>query len=1356
MSRQSSSTGFAAVNLLCAIWALKGHGIKGESGLGKRLVPSQAASRGVAAGEVDEWINRAHTYEGSKQFDRFRFSWKKREGRTWRRMEPVFSSSEQFREAIRDIVIYSLAGEPVTKVISHIREGLVRGCALDERGIRLLSKGLNLRERMKEGGLPFRDSEAHEFVEEIVCIIAEASGNRPSGWKRDSRYAPYSMAIKRGSNNYAIMDESQDDLMPYAVASALSALYGGELGWEGGSSKEVVERVFADGPDGANGAQSRSAGPSSDPIKEALPQYLGKRIAAALARRTGSEILAETCRLDNEGAFRGRCEAYLDGLVAAFFVPDEVVEVVGRVFDGEMSWRDALSALVEMALEWARGWADTFSMLDNDYQISPAEALPKRVYGRDDIVGKVVETIQRARRRGAPLGSRIALIGTPGSGRRTIALASARRALEKRLVDIVLEVRFVANPSQTLENLRFIDEKGLIDGRRRREENLKKLKELPPRTLVIISGVAANPASSGDSDEWAEGWDLLTRVGMADLIVTTEETASGESLGRRFVAFSVEPLEEDDLVSIYLEISKRGENTPAIRSRIQEGVDVSEVVAQARADGSPLNASTGMTPFNPDSLRGNGGEMTTELRAMIIAALLPEEPSAEAVDVLLSERTVEGLVSRGWIDEEACLRTGKLREAYRRYCAESLNAVEWEGLCRAIARALDDDLARRVSNIADADPKARATFHNEASCAVSILEALAKIASAREGAPVQHGCYLDLLGKEAKWLGVLSETRRELGVRERRLEALVSLGEERPFDEVASESLRIATLRGKLGEYESAIEECDKMIAAALHMEGKRRLRASDVLLSAMAMLSDGRLLPGELLALVRALRVRGYVCHDLWEENGSRALGPELEKAIKDKRASFELGKRLDEKTRLVEQARTLVTLAYSYYFGGDAEAAIGNAEAAVKTFRVLAKDGGRDERLELASAINSLGFFLSPETKRVGQSVGDLERALRLKDEALRIRMAYLSKVDMDLARSHNNVAISLRDLGRLVEAREHVAKAEGILGIRAVPGESGHTLVIENRIKIEKLLTQRNCLDQIICSRLRGHQGTCSIFAEDEAGGRVVSLRYVQHGSDATIADTVEEDDCEEDVFESGSTIKVFIDAVIQLLISRGEIDEGQMVEYLEEDRVGGSGILKTAEPGGSYRLGDVITWMVAASDNIATNMVIRILGTDRINRLIRELGFNRTKVLHKLDFPRRHDFGVTTAKELGGLLLMLLRGGGMMPGPAAEAVLAHLSKQQSSSILAAGIPPYLINTCDRSESFVSVLSKSGTMNAVRADAGIVKAPWGAYVAVLMAKDFPERMEYADHPSVLALRGVSAFLFDYFATSVLSDIG
>jgi len=103
---------------------------------------------------------------------------------------------------------------------------------------------------------------------------------------------------------------------------------------------------------------------------------------------------------------------------------------------------------------------------------------------------------------------------------------------------------------------------------------------------------------------------------------------------------------------------------------------------------------------------------------------------------------------------------------------------------------------------------------------------------------------------------------------------------------------------------------------------------------------------------------------------------------------------------------------------------------------------------------------------------------------------------------------------------------------------------------------------------------------------------------------------------EVFQSASLIKIPILLSILLANHKGEIDILQQITITSENKVGGSGVLQTLSNGLTLSVKDLMTLMIIVSDNIATNLLIDLLGMEAINTAFKELGLKQTKLNRKM--------------------------------------------------------------------------------------------------------------------------------------------
>ena len=218
---------------------------------------------------------------------------------------------------------------------------------------------------------------------------------------------------------------------------------------------------------------------------------------------------------------------------------------------------------------------------------------------------------------------------------------------------------------------------------------------------------------------------------------------------------------------------------------------------------------------------------------------------------------------------------------------------------------------------------------------------------------------------------------------------------------------------------------------------------------------------------------------------------------------------------------------------------------------------------------------------------------------------------------------------------------------------------------------------------------------------------------------------------ETFPLASTIKL---AILYELFKQA--DEGRLklddVRPLDRKHaVGGSGILiELTTPAMSLR--DYAVLMVIVSDNTATNLLIETVGMQNVTKRMDGLGMPGLKLRRRMidaAAALRGDENVGSPADLARLLEIIHRSEGLKK-ESSEGILAILKKRKPSA-LRDGVP-----------ASIPVANKTGTLEGVAADAGIVYLPEHPYV-------FVATTTYLENNAAgqAAIRAASEAAFDYF---------
>ena len=251
-----------------------------------------------------------------------------------------------------------------------------------------------------------------------------------------------------------------------------------------------------------------------------------------------------------------------------------------------------------------------------------------------------------------------------------------------------------------------------------------------------------------------------------------------------------------------------------------------------------------------------------------------------------------------------------------------------------------------------------------------------------------------------------------------------------------------------------------------------------------------------------------------------------------------------------------------------------------------------------------------------------------------------------------------------------------------------------------------------------------------------------------------------------FPTASVVKVPVLVEVFAQAAAGHLDLDRRILLRDEDRVGGSGVLQHLGPGLEPRVRDLAELMIGVSDNTATNMLIDLVGVDAVNDRLRSLGLERTTLAGKLglSYPLQdaplapvvypaaptNRGSVTTPDEMCRLFELLWRGE-VVDRDASRAMIRILEHQIFME-LARYLPlDDLTEEQGLVASAVRIASKSGSINGVRNDVGLLTArtPNGTrtYIVSAFTKDVQDgRLWTAENVALLAIGEVSRLAYRY----------
>ncbi|HKQ05116.1 MAG TPA: serine hydrolase [Blastocatellia bacterium] len=235
-------------------------------------------------------------------------------------------------------------------------------------------------------------------------------------------------------------------------------------------------------------------------------------------------------------------------------------------------------------------------------------------------------------------------------------------------------------------------------------------------------------------------------------------------------------------------------------------------------------------------------------------------------------------------------------------------------------------------------------------------------------------------------------------------------------------------------------------------------------------------------------------------------------------------------------------------------------------------------------------------------------------------------------------------------------------------------------------------------------------------------------------------------------TASTIKVAVMVEAFARVAEGKAKWSDEVVLTTAKKVGGSGILQELSDGLRLNLRDAVTLMMTLSDNTATNLVLDALTTDAVNARMESLGLHQTRVLRKVfgggisragEDPalKPYGLGVTTPHEMVTLLEKLERGE-VVSREASKEMLALMKREQ----VHAGI--------GRTLNGVEMATKSGALDQLRSNVGIIYSKRGRIAMAITCDDMPEADWTEDNAGLLMLSRLSLILMDGLGQSPANE--
>lgn len=159
--------------------------------------------------------------------------------------------------------------------------------------------------------------------------------------------------------------------------------------------------------------------------------------------------------------------------------------------------------------------------------------------------------------------------------------------------------------------------------------------------------------------------------------------------------------------------------------------------------------------------------------------------------------------------------------------------------------------------------------------------------------------------------------------------------------------------------------------------------------------------------------------------------------------------------------------------------------------------------------------------------------------------------------------------------------------------------------------------------------------------------------------------------------------------------------------------------------------LMTDMIIVSSNLATNLLIDLVGAKKVDSLLVSLGAPNMRVLRGVEDTKAFEAGLNNTTSARGQLLLyeLIATNQLFDESASGAMIEILSHQRFGEIIPAKLPDYL-----------TIAHKTGSITGVQHDGGMVILPDGRrYVLVLLSSNLKDHQK-----GIKVLANVSELIF------------
>ena len=277
--------------------------------------------------------------------------------------------------------------------------------------------------------------------------------------------------------------------------------------------------------------------------------------------------------------------------------------------------------------------------------------------------------------------------------------------------------------------------------------------------------------------------------------------------------------------------------------------------------------------------------------------------------------------------------------------------------------------------------------------------------------------------------------------------------------------------------------------------------------------------------------------------------------------------------------------------------------------------------------------------------------------------------------------------------------------------------------------------------LSEKVHGFHGEMGLYAKNLDNGEVVAVNADQR-------------------FPTASLIKVAVMAEVFRQIEAGKFSLDTSVTLRDAEKAGDETIpLNMLHDGTILTVSDLLKFMIAYSDNTATNLLVSKVGTKNVDALLDSLGLTKTRLYrptfrdgHADVLPeeeKEYGLGSTTPRE-AATLLELIAQGKVVSRRACDQMIGLLSSQQDRLMIPRSLPYekgdiLVANKTGWDEE--KIPDAKGFKGDVRNDAAYVKGPKTRFVIAICARRIQDKRASADNETFVLGAAIARAVYDRF---------